>query len=530
MLNQKTFTPLPAFCMVALLVTLVVGLAFMPDAAEAAGLSKIQGVDIVPGMNSGCSCGPNCQPYARYWGHWPTVWRQWPQKRPDIYFPEAIGKERLPAPEGVKPEPLPKEEPQYSPGAPQSGGGFLPPVGDGPATGPGGPGAPFQLEPSFDPGSGFDQGVPGMENLPAQPALPGAMPNEGTGAPPAVAPPAATPAEIPPATNTPPAPSVPAPNKGSADPIPASSVLTLQPLPSVEAREPIAEEIPALKETVPNDPQPEKSRLPETEPSTPQPSEPQEPGPQLVKTLQAKEEALPAEEIASAAEMAGPLTEVTEPAAKTAELSGNSMVVSEPLAETKQPAPEPVRQTAFESPAEPWAIPKSWKSQRAHTDNGSPEKVDVEMAELHQPRQWQPAPEPGDMEVAEAPQPAVLHDDRGKVKLVGLEGYCPVDLVRGEKWTQGESRFAVEFEGYTYLMSGPQQHRAFRSNPGRYAPANAGNDPVLSFEENVLKAGHTESCAVFEGRLYMFENIDTLARFQANPKRYTRALRKAKDN
>jgi len=79
------------------------------------------------------------------------------------------------------------------------------------------------------------------------------------------------------------------------------------------------------------------------------------------------------------------------------------------------------------------------------------------------------------------------------------------------------------------MMCGSEQHRAFRSNPKRYAPVNAGNDPVLSFEENVLKAGRTESCAVFEGRLYMFENLDTLARFQANPKRYTRALQKARD-
>ncbi|MBN2296391.1 MAG: hypothetical protein JXM70_28440 [Pirellulales bacterium] len=486
MLTRKTYAPLPAVCMVALLAIVVLGFTtHTQGVAEAAGISPIQGVKIVPGQDSSSCCGPNCQPNFRYWGYWPTVWRRWPQQRPDITFPEAEGLERLPAPEGVKPEPLPKEEKYISPTAPQPGGDYLPPVGEGPATGPGEPGAaPFQLEPGFDPGSGFDQPVPGMENLPDQPMTPGTMPNEGK------APSLTPPAETPPSTDKPPAPATPAPNKGSADPVPDSSVLTLRARSASDSKEPTVEENLIVRAETPLVSQSEKIQL-------------------------IQEKAVESE----------PLTSETVRAEVPTKDSGTD----ESVAEAKQSAFEPVRQTAYESPAEPWAVPKAWKSQRSHTDDTMSEMRDSRMAELQQPQPRKPAPEPDDMKMAEPPEPEEWGKTRDNKTPIGLDGYCPVDLVRGEVWTLGDSRFAVEFEGRTYHMCGPQQHRAFRSNPERYAPVNAGNDPVLSFEENARKAGRTESCAVFEGRLYMFVNAQTMARFQADPKRYTRALQRAKD-
>ena len=212
MLNRKTHAHLPAVCVAALLAIAAIGLSTTQVAGQNAGPHHIQGLKIVPGQGPG-SCGPCCPPNFRYWGHWPTVWRQWPQLRPDITFPGGLGRETVEAPQGFKPEPLPKEEPFISPSAQQPGGIYVPPISDGPATGPGGmdPTTPFQLDSGFDQGPGFDQGLPGMENLPAQPPTPETMPIEGTdntGAPP----------EVPPATDS--APAMPSPDKKSATTVP----------------------------------------------------------------------------------------------------------------------------------------------------------------------------------------------------------------------------------------------------------------------------------------------------------------------
>ncbi len=473
MLNRKTFAPLPAVCMVVLLAILVTGLTSTQVAGQAHCPTHIQGLAHAQGP--GYCCGPPCPPNFRYWGYWPTVWRQWPQRRPDIWFPQDPNLEQLPTPEGNIPEPLPKEEPFISPTAPQPGGGFLPPVGEGPATGPGDPGMPFQLDPGFDQGSGFDQGLPGMENLPTQGPAPETMPIEGTepledagntdAESPSLPPPAATPAEAPPTTYTPPAAAMPAPSTSTT--VPDSSVLTMRQQPVVESNGTLAAEEPAAEPSNPVVPRPEEAQSAASQPA-----------------------------------------------------------VGEPLAETKQSAFEPVRQTTFESPAEPWAVPKSWKSRRTHTDNPMPETTDGRIGELQQPQPRQSIHEPADA-LAAAPQPEGLKEPHAVS--VGLEGYCPVDLVRNESWTLGDSRFTVEFEGRAYLMCGPEQHRAFRSNPQRYAPANGGFDAVLCFEENNRQNGRTDACAVFEGRLYMFAGADTLARFQENPRRYTRALQRPRD-
>ena len=460
MLNRKTHAPLPALCMVALFAIVAIGLSNTQVAGQVACPDHIQGLRIMPEPCPG-SGGPCCQPNFRYWGYWPTVWRQWPQLRPDITFPGGVGIEPLPATEGVKPEPLPKEEPYVSPNAPQPGGGFLPPVGEGPATGPGEPEMPFQMEPGFDPGSGFDQGLPGMENLPTQPPMPDTLPIEGTDTPgaepPAMPPVEAAPAEVPPTIDTTPA--MPAPDKGSEAPLPDNSSLLTQrrqapavPDEALSAKQPRSDE---ADQPIENDT--DEKRPPTDEPVAPEP-------------MQAR---------------------------SYIESYMNQPAVGKHVSEVEESPVEQVRQTTFESPVEP---------------------------ELKQTQPWQSTNNPADTLATAPPEPEGSHGNHNASAPIGLDGYCPVDLVRNEAWTLGDSRFAVEYKRRVYLLSGPEQHRAFRSNPERYAPANAGNDPVLSYEEDSRQAGRTDACAVFEGRLYMFSGPDSLSRFQANPQRYTRTL------
>ena len=451
-----------------------------------------------------------------YWGHWPKTWQQWPQKRPDIWFPQGQGKEIVPAPQGTVPEKLPQEEPFVSPTAP--GGDYLPPIGEGPATGPGDFSTPFDLNQGFDQGPGFDQKLPAMDNLPETPPAPHSLPIEGVddngAATIPTAPPATeTPLSAPPATETP-ATEAPAPDSGSADESPADSVLSQQqPLPANSLNSATDGE---RRPTIKADRQTEKTRLSPLAANVnhaPQTSD-INPSARMPKFEPVEEN--PYEPIApEPGDTCLSLKTVADAATDTA----NALPAEKAFHSSRQDidgaAPTPdnvVRRTAFET--------KELEAKTPVEETFAeplPEVIDEHAAMAEEKL----APQTN-----LAPVPPAGSAERVEALPLGLDGYCPVELVRHDAWAQGDSRYAVEFAGRTYLMSGPEQHRAFRSNPERYAPVNSGFDPVLSFEENVREAGRTDACAVFEGRLYMFAGPDSLARFQSDPHRYARAILK----
>jgi YHS domain-containing protein len=153
------------------------------------------------------------------------------------------------------------------------------------------------------------------------------------------------------------------------------------------------------------------------------------------------------------------------------------------------PSRAPVEQVVCETPVEPQAQLRAWQSRREH---------------------------------AAAPLPDTPADTEGSGKLprVGLDGYCPVELVTHELWEPGDPRWSVVHQGRTYLLSGLNPYRLFRGNPERYAPVHAGADPVLALDENCRVPGRTDACVTYKGRLYMFSSQASLARFQEDPKRY----------
>jgi len=101
-----------------------------------------------------------------------------------------------------------------------------------------------------------------------------------------------------------------------------------------------------------------------------------------------------------------------------------------------------------------------------------------------------------------------------------LGGFCPVTLVERENWQEGDPRWGAVHDGKTYLFAGPEEQQRFLQNPGRYAPALSGIDPVLALDEQQTVAGNLDYSVVFDGRLYMFSSGASLARFRANPQRY----------
>jgi YHS domain-containing protein len=104
--------------------------------------------------------------------------------------------------------------------------------------------------------------------------------------------------------------------------------------------------------------------------------------------------------------------------------------------------------------------------------------------------------------------------------VIALNGFCPVELCRGGRWVQGDPRWTVIHQGLTYRLAGNDQRLQFLADPERFAPANGGNDLVLSVKEGRTMHGELNYCAAFQGRLYMFSSAETQAEFQKNPERY----------
>jgi YHS domain-containing protein len=170
--------------------------------------------------------------------------------------------------------------------------------------------------------------------------------------------------------------------------------------------------------------------------------------------------------------------------------------MAEPVGATTRNTPaEPVEAATHDAPAEPWAQPREWKSRRTQSEPAAP-----------------------------IPERPVTYDAPSGASPVGLDGYCPVELLKTETWVEGDPALAVEYEGRTYRMSGPAQHRAFRAHPERFAPVLSGFDPVLAAEGRGSVPGRTDASAVYEGRLYMFANPANLSRFRQSPKQYTKFL------
>jgi YHS domain-containing protein len=108
---------------------------------------------------------------------------------------------------------------------------------------------------------------------------------------------------------------------------------------------------------------------------------------------------------------------------------------------------------------------------------------------------------------------------------LGLEGYCPVQLIHdlqnnNPQWTLGDRRWGATHRGRTYLFAGPEQQRLFLDDPDRFAPLLSGNDIVLAIDARQNVAGKRAHGVLFSGRMYLFASEETLQRFSESPHRY----------
>ena len=109
--------------------------------------------------------------------------------------------------------------------------------------------------------------------------------------------------------------------------------------------------------------------------------------------------------------------------------------------------------------------------------------------------------------------------------LLGLDGFCPVQLVEKSRWQAGKKAWGAIHRGRTYLFAGVEEHRRFLADPDRYAPVGSGGDAVLLLEEGRLVPGFREHGLQFDGHIYLFADERTLEKFRSNPRYYAdRAL------
>jgi YHS domain-containing protein/thiol-disulfide isomerase/thioredoxin len=111
---------------------------------------------------------------------------------------------------------------------------------------------------------------------------------------------------------------------------------------------------------------------------------------------------------------------------------------------------------------------------------------------------------------------------------VGLEGNCPVTLLERKRWAVGNTAYGAVHRGRTYLFLGPQEKEKFLADPDRYSPMLSGLDPVHALDGQQAVPGKREF-GVFgaDGRVYLFADEHTRARFEQNEQLYTQRVQQA---
>ncbi len=112
---------------------------------------------------------------------------------------------------------------------------------------------------------------------------------------------------------------------------------------------------------------------------------------------------------------------------------------------------------------------------------------------------------------------------------MGLDGFCPVSLLRDGKWVPGDAQIGCMHRGQAYLFASEDIRNVFIADPDRYSPLLAGHDPVTFQRTGRLVGGHRKF-GVFMGdgssqQVVLFENETTQAEFKANSDKYLESVR-----
>ncbi|MCA9051294.1 MAG: thioredoxin family protein [Planctomycetaceae bacterium] len=117
---------------------------------------------------------------------------------------------------------------------------------------------------------------------------------------------------------------------------------------------------------------------------------------------------------------------------------------------------------------------------------------------------------------------AVVKMSTPQEQILGLEGFCPVRLVRDREWISGRRELTAEHRGITYHFSGEAEREAFLKDPPHFSPRNLGCDPVVLFNEQKATIGQIAYGVFFDDQLFLFDSAENRSEFKTNPLKYTR--------
>ena len=103
----------------------------------------------------------------------------------------------------------------------------------------------------------------------------------------------------------------------------------------------------------------------------------------------------------------------------------------------------------------------------------------------------------------------------------GLQGYCPVSLIRLDQLVQGSKSHTVIRNGVRYYFASEEMRAEFLSAPRRSLPECLGCDPVLLTRELKAVPGDPRLRVRFDGKLWLFTSEKTREEFRASPLRFT---------
>ncbi len=110
--------------------------------------------------------------------------------------------------------------------------------------------------------------------------------------------------------------------------------------------------------------------------------------------------------------------------------------------------------------------------------------------------------------------------DDSKNGNVGLEGYCPVCLIKAKKWVRGKPEHQVTYDGKTYYFPSEKEKQMFRVDPAKYVPALGGDCTVCLVNAGQRVAGNIRHGALYNGRVFLFPSASQKQAFLANQAKY----------
>ena len=109
-----------------------------------------------------------------------------------------------------------------------------------------------------------------------------------------------------------------------------------------------------------------------------------------------------------------------------------------------------------------------------------------------------------------------------ETEIVGLEGFCPVRLIRDRKWVTGKEELEDSYRGVTYHFSSEEELAVFRDDPSKFTPQNLGCDPVVLYGDQQAVAGDIRFGAFFDSKLFLFDSKANRTAFKENPLKFSR--------